>query len=111
MTAIAAYYVQQSMALFGREIPQVLLLHSNRLNADTFDALARMFEGRGYSFVPLDRAVSDSAYRSRDTYVGPAGITWLHRWALTAGKRGAFFAGEPTVPGYVERAANNRNNR
>jgi len=32
----------------------------------------------------------------RDTYVGPAGITWLHRWALTAGKRGAFFAGEPT---------------
>ena len=44
----------------------------------------------------------------RDTYVGPAGITWLHRWALTAGKRGPFFAGEPTVPQYIERAANNR---
>jgi hypothetical protein len=94
------------MALVGREIPQILLLHSNRLNADTFDQLARMLEGRGYSFIPLGEAVADTAYRMPDSYAGPAGITWLHRWALTAGKRGNFFAGEPTVPAYVEKAAN-----
>jgi peptidoglycan/xylan/chitin deacetylase (PgdA/CDA1 family) len=105
MTAIAAYYEQQSVALVGREIPQVLLLHSNRLNADTFDALAAMFQGRGYSFVPLEEAVSDPSYRMPDRYDGPAGITWLHRWALTAGKHGSFFAGEPTVPDYIQRAA------
>ena len=34
-----------------------------------------------------------------------AGITWLHRWALTEGKRGTFFAGEPIVPDWIEKAA------
>ena len=38
---------------------------------------------RGYTFVPLEQALADSAYASADTYTGPAGITWLHRWALT----------------------------
>jgi hypothetical protein len=47
-------------------------------------------------------------YRSPDEYVGPAGITWLHRWALTAGRRGAVFAGEPEVPAWIEQAAAGR---
>ena len=105
MEQVLAYYEQQSSALFGREIPQVLLLHANALNADAFDALASMMERRGYAFVPLDRALADSAYASPDEYAGPAGITWLHRWALTQGKRGAFFAGEPEVPKWVEEMA------
>jgi peptidoglycan/xylan/chitin deacetylase (PgdA/CDA1 family) len=105
MERVLAYYEQQSLALFGREIPQVLLLHANALNADAFDDLAQMMERRGYEFVPLARAVADSAYASRDEYAGPAGITWLHRWALTQGKRGPFFAGEPEVPKWVEEMA------
>jgi hypothetical protein len=80
----------------------VLLLHANNLNAEHFSRLARMFRGRGYAFVPLEQALADSAYASQDTYTGPAGITWLHRWALTAGKRGAIFAGEPEVPDWVQ---------
>ena len=102
MERVLAYYEQQSSALFGRQIPQVLLLHANALNADSFDDLARMMERRGYAFIPLDRALADRAYASPDDYAGPAGITWLHRWALTQGKRGAFFAGEPEVPEWVE---------
>jgi len=98
MTRVVAYYEQQSVALFGREIPQVLLLHANALNAEMFDALAEMLKRRGYRFVSLDRVLADPAYRSEDRYTGPAGITWLHRWALTQGKRSPFFGGEPTVP-------------
>lgn len=102
MEAVTAYYEQQSVAIVGREIPQVLLLHANNINADHFGRLAKMYRGRGYAFIPLEQALADSAYGSADTYTGPAGITWLHRWALTAGKRGAIFAGEPTVPDWVQ---------
>jgi peptidoglycan/xylan/chitin deacetylase (PgdA/CDA1 family) len=105
MTAVVAYYEQQSTAIVGREIRQVLLLHANALNARSFDALASMLAARGYSFVPIERALQDEAYASPDTFVGPGGITWLHRWALTQGKRGGFFAGEPTVPAWIEQAA------
>jgi hypothetical protein len=49
--------------------------------------------------------LQDPAYQSTDEYVGSGGITWLHRWALTQGKRGEFFKGEPEVPAWVEQAA------
>ncbi|MCB1035750.1 MAG: polysaccharide deacetylase, partial [Acidobacteria bacterium] len=105
MEAVFAYYEQQSVAILGYELPQVLLLHANRLNADTLDALAGTIRSRGYRFISLEEALEDPAYRRPDTYTGPAGITWLHRWALEDGKRGEFFAGEPTVPEEIRRAA------
>jgi peptidoglycan/xylan/chitin deacetylase (PgdA/CDA1 family) len=105
LSSVVSYYERQSILILEREIPQVLLLHANALNAAVFDRIAAMLRERGYSFVPLDRALADPAYRLRDTYVGPAGITWLHRWALSQGKRGAIFAGEPRVPEWVEQAA------
>jgi hypothetical protein len=104
MTSVVAYYEQQSQVIVGREVRQTLLLHANRLNADAMDRLAKMFEERGYTFISLDRALEDPAYTQDDSYVGPAGITWLHRWAMTQGKRG-IFAGEPTVPDWIERAS------
>ncbi|HST57160.1 MAG TPA: polysaccharide deacetylase family protein [Longimicrobium sp.] len=108
MERVTAYYEQQSVSLLGREIPHVLLLHANNLNAEHFGRLARMYARRGYSFVPLERAMRDPAYTSPDTYTGPGGITWIHRWALTAGKRGTAFAGEPEVPQWVQAMARPR---
>jgi len=105
MRRVVAYYESQSRALFDREIPQILLLHASALNAATFDRLAGFFEERGYAFVSLDTALDDEAYASPDEYYGPAGITWIHRWALTQGRKGAFFDGEPEVPGWIEEAA------
>ena len=89
----------------GREIPQVLLLHATALNASSLDALAGMFKTRGYTFISLDLALEDAAYQSADTYVGPGGITWLHRWALTNGTRGTAFGGEPIVPDWIDKVA------
>ena len=103
MTAITAYYEQQSQAVVGREVRQTLLLHAHALNADAIDRLARMYLQRGYQFISLDEALGDPAYKLEDTYTGPAGITWLHRWAITQGKTG-IFAGEPTVPDWIAQA-------
>jgi len=100
-----AYFEQQSLALFGYELKQVLLLHANALNADYFSALAQMIKKRGYSFITLDEALKDKAYTSPDSYAGPAGITWIHRWAITAGKADDFFKGEPSTPAFVMKEA------
>ena len=100
-----AYFEQQSMALFGYEMRQTLLLHANALNADYFHALAQMMKKRGYNFITLDEALTDKAYSSPDTYAGPGGITWIHRWAITAGKDDDFFKGEPSTPAFVLKEA------
>lgn len=101
MDTVFGYYEAQSRAILGREVRQILLLHANQLNADLFDGLAAMMRRRRYRFVSLERALEDEAYRRPDVYTGPAGITWLHRWALAEGRSGAFFRGEPEVPEYV----------
>jgi hypothetical protein len=105
MDTVVGFYQSQAVAIVGREIPQVLLLHANALNAETFDRLARRLELRGYTPVPLDRALADPAYQSLDRYCGPAGISWLHRWAMSRGLPGSTFLGEPEVPDWVGEAA------
>ena len=104
MDAKFDYFERQSRALFGREIPQVLLLHANSLNADHFPELAAQMRARGYRFVPLEEALADDAYRTPDSYVGSAGITWLHRWALTR-DRSLVLPDEPKTPAWVLEAA------
>src|SRR6478735_520774 len=105
MERVVAYYEQQAAALFGHEIRQTLLIHASALNARAFGTLAAMLEARGYKFITLEEALADPAYRSADTYVGPGGITWIHRWALTAGRTKPFFDGEPLVPDWVTTAS------
>ena len=104
MEAKLDYWERQSMKLFGREISQTLLIHSNFINADYFDDLAAMFKKRGYNFVTLDKALQDEAYRLPDTYVGPAGISWLHRWAREKGRE-YIVPDEPKVPEFVLKAS------
>jgi peptidoglycan/xylan/chitin deacetylase (PgdA/CDA1 family) len=105
MEAVIAYYEDQSTALLGREIRQILLLHANALNADAFGDLAAWLVARGYTFVTLERALEDPAHGLEDAYTGPGGITWLHRWAITQKKPGTFFAGEPAVPDWISSLA------
>jgi hypothetical protein len=40
-----------------------MLLHVNRLNADTIDGMLNLFEQRHYTFVALDKAEADQACR------------------------------------------------
>ncbi len=105
MERMVEFYEGQSRAILEREIPQILLLHANALNAHHLGRLRAMLERRGYRFIDLETALQDPAYESPDTYVGRGGITWLHRWAITRGVDRSVFAGEPTTPRWVEELA------
>ncbi len=100
MEAKLDYWERQSVELFGREVAQTMLLHANYINSDYFDDLARMMKKRGYRFVTLEEALKDEAYKLPDTYIGPAGISWLHRWALERGRE-FVVKDEPRVPEWV----------
>ena len=104
MEAKLGYWERQSTKLFGREISQTLLIHANFINSDYFDDLAAMFRRRGYRFVTLEEALKDEAYRLPDTYVGPGGISWLHRWAREKGRE-YIVPDEPKVPEFVLKAS------
>ena len=83
------------MEVVGREFPQILLIHANQLNADLMPDLLAMFRRRGYTFVSLEQALADPAYRLEDGYAGRNGFSWIHRWSRTKGMKPK---GEPDPP-------------
>jgi hypothetical protein len=85
---------------FGRDIPQILLIHSNDLHTDALDALLTRLEQRGYRFVALGDAMKDAAYQTPDEYVGTVGPSWLHRWRV-AKKLPPRMKDEPDPPQWV----------
>lgn len=95
------YYERRSQALLGYALPQILLLHANELNAETYAELIAGIGRRGYRFVALEEAMRDPAYAREDGYRGRFGPSWLHRWAMAEKKPKAFYAGEPVVPKWV----------
>ncbi|KPM49678.1 polysaccharide deacetylase family protein [Jiulongibacter sediminis] len=96
------YYEKQSDALFNRQISQILLIHASLLNADYIEKLAAVYQKHGYKFVRMEEALKDEAYKTPVTAFGRYGISWIDRWALSAGKKGEFFAGDPATPEYIE---------
>ena len=98
MDDIFDFFEKRSVEVVGYEIRQTLLLHVSPLNADYFDRLTGMMKRRGYTFVSMDHALSDRAYRSLDTYTGPRGLSWLHRWALSKGMK---MREEPPEPEFI----------
>jgi peptidoglycan/xylan/chitin deacetylase (PgdA/CDA1 family) len=97
-----AYAETLSMRSFGREIPQVILLHLDQLNADRLDGILSLFEKRGYTFVGLNQALRDPAYATADDYAGPDGLMWLERWQIALGKQ--IHAAEPPPPKWAQDA-------
>ena len=93
--------------LLGREPAQVLLIHLNRLNADTLPERLRALQARGYRFVTLAEALADPAYALPDEYVGKNGPSWLHRWAVARGLPSRLKE-EPDPPDWVLAAWNAR---
>ena len=98
MEDITAHFEGWSAEVLGYELPQILLLHANLLNADYFGEVAAMLARRGYRFVELDEAMEDPAYARPNGYVGENGPSWLHRWA---GDDGLDLRWEPGAPQWV----------
>lgn len=100
------FYEKQSDALFGRQIAQTLLIHASMLNADYIVKLAEVFEKHGYEFVDIETALLDNAYTTPVTKFGRYGISWIDRWALSQGKTGDYFKGDPETPKFISNISN-----
>jgi peptidoglycan-N-acetylglucosamine deacetylase len=79
------YYEKFSKDLIGYEPKQILLLHGNWLEADHIAELLDLLRKRGYKFITLQDALSDSAYSLPDEYIGEEGTSWIDHWAITRG--------------------------
>ena len=93
-----AYFEQLSAKVVGYEPKQILLLHASNLEADHIGELLDVLRKRGYRFITLQDALSDSAYSLPDTYVGEEGSGWIEHWAITQGK---IPSGAPVFPQWV----------
>jgi len=87
-----------SSGLFGRQIRQILLLHANELNADNLDRLFAVMKDRGYTFIPLERALQDPAYQFPQKYDSTS--DWLSLWAADRGQN----IKSPSPPDYIQKA-------
>lgn len=96
--SVFAYAEQLSVKVVGYEPKQILLLHASNLEADHIGELMDVLRKRGYRFVTLEDALSDTAYSLPDTYVGEEGTGWLDHWAITQGK---IPQGAPVFPQWV----------
>jgi len=97
-----AYEEKLSKDLIGYEPKQILLLHANQLEADHIGELLDMMRTRGYRFITLEDALSDSAYSLPDTFVGESGTGWIEHWAIT---RGQPPQGSPVFPPSIDERA------
>ena len=93
-----AYFEQLSAKVVGYEPKQILLLHASNLEADHIGELLDVLRKRGYRFITLQDALSDSAYSLPDTYFGEEGSGWIEHWAITQGK---IPSGAPVFPQWV----------
>jgi peptidoglycan/xylan/chitin deacetylase (PgdA/CDA1 family) len=99
MESVVAFFERRSAEVLGHEIPQILLIHASQISADLMPELLAMFRRRGYTFVPLDQALRDPAYRRPDHFVSENGISRIHRWGQT---KGIPIQNEPDPPKWVE---------
>jgi peptidoglycan/xylan/chitin deacetylase (PgdA/CDA1 family) len=108
LTIAATEFAEKiSPQIFGREIPQILLIHVNDINADCLDEMLKQFEARGYKFVTLDAAMADPAYQTKDTYISKYGPTWFFRWSKSKGMN-LDFKGDPDPAKWVMDLYNQR---
>ncbi len=101
MDSIYAYFERWGMTVTGHDVKQILLIHASQLNADAMPQLLAMMRRRGYEFISLWEALTDDAYQLPDSYAGPLGISWIHRWAMDKGMKVEW---EPEPPAWVTAA-------
>ena len=79
------HYEAYSQEMFGRDIAQTMVLTPGRLITDTADEFFSMATKRGYTFVSIDEAQRDPAYKTKEDFTGKAGISWFERWTMAKG--------------------------
>lgn len=99
------YFERVSNDLFDRNISQTLLIHANLLNSEYLDELATVYVNHGYTFVSQAEVLEDEAYETEITRFGDWGISMLERIAISRGRKGNFFKGDPVTPEFIRELA------
>lgn len=60
-------------ALFGRQVPQVLLVHANEVGAAQWDRFFTWLRDRGYRFAAADEVLADPVFSEPHRFVGHVG--------------------------------------
>ena len=68
--------------LFGRPMPQILLLHANAVGAAQWERLFQWLLDRGYRFATADDVLADPAFEEPHDHVGPRGFGLWDRLSL-----------------------------
>lgn len=63
-SADADFRRAMAKALFGHDLPYVLLMHVGAFDARMLPRLLKLYRDKGFSFVTLEEAEKDSFYRS-----------------------------------------------
>lgn len=71
--------------LFGRPVPQILLLHANEVGSAQWDRLFTWLEERGYRFANVDEVLADPALSKPHRYVSHFGSSLWDRLAAEQG--------------------------
>ena len=101
MLSTLAYYEKKSYELLCYNVPQILLIHANELNAASFTELVALIRARDYQFVSLDEAIKDPAYLRPDNCVGEFGTSWIFHWAKTENRPESFYFGATETPEWI----------
>ncbi|MBS2027064.1 MAG: SgcJ/EcaC family oxidoreductase [Deltaproteobacteria bacterium] len=73
------HFEAESDKLFGHAVPEIVLLHAEEVSAAQWDAFFTWLESTGHRFAGVDEVMADPAYQTRQTYVGPHGISLWDR--------------------------------
>jgi peptidoglycan/xylan/chitin deacetylase (PgdA/CDA1 family) len=94
------YYSALDKQVFGYDVPQIMLIHANQLNADTIEDLIGILRDKRFMTVSLTQAEADPAYQIPETYITQHGPMWGYRWAQ---ERGVKVDGseEPEPPSWI----------
>jgi uncharacterized protein (TIGR02246 family) len=75
------HHENQGDRLFGRRLPQILLLHANAVGAAQWDRLFSWLEDRGYRFASADDVLADPVFDEPHAFVGSKGFGLWDRLA------------------------------
>jgi peptidoglycan/xylan/chitin deacetylase (PgdA/CDA1 family) len=73
------HFHELAKSALGRDVKHILLLHMNKINADHLDSLLDWYASEGWTFVPVQTALTDPLYAAPDLYVGPRGLSQIER--------------------------------
>lgn len=63
----------------GRDVKHIILFHMNLINAVCFKDIFTYFKERGWKFITVDEALTDSLYTMKEKSVSKESLSWLDR--------------------------------